>query len=191
MSNAVLKGNASGTGTVTLETPNTNSDRTISLPDAAGTMMVSGNMPTFDAYPTSNQSYSSGVTALVEFQATNWDTAGAFNTTGSTVTLNGLSVPAYAFCPNVAGYYQVNLVVRTNNTNQESQASIKKNGADWSNGSNINISIGTQAGSVVSSVVFLNGTGDYIQGFVYVGSAGTGSGNHTSTNFSAIMVRGA
>jgi hypothetical protein len=42
MSNAVLKGNASGTGTVTLETPNTNSDRTISLPDADGTMVVAG-----------------------------------------------------------------------------------------------------------------------------------------------------
>jgi hypothetical protein len=47
MSNAVLKGNASGTGTVTLETPNTNSDRTISLPDADGTMVyanASGNV---------------------------------------------------------------------------------------------------------------------------------------------------
>jgi hypothetical protein len=47
MSNAVLKGNASGTGTVTLETPDTNSDRTISLPDADGTMLyanTSGNV---------------------------------------------------------------------------------------------------------------------------------------------------
>jgi len=40
MSNAVLKGNASGTGTVTLETPNTNSDRTISLPDVNGTVVL-------------------------------------------------------------------------------------------------------------------------------------------------------
>jgi hypothetical protein len=47
MSNAVLKGNASGTGTVTLETPDTNSDRTISLPDDNGTMLyanASGNV---------------------------------------------------------------------------------------------------------------------------------------------------
>jgi hypothetical protein len=40
MSNAVLKGNASGTGTVTLETPDTNSDRTISLPDVNGTVVL-------------------------------------------------------------------------------------------------------------------------------------------------------
>jgi hypothetical protein len=54
MSNAVLKGNASGTGTVTLETPNTNSDRTISLPDADGTMVyadTSGNVGIGTASP--------------------------------------------------------------------------------------------------------------------------------------------
>ena len=39
MSNAVLKGHASGTGTVTLETPNTNVDKTISLPDNSGTLL--------------------------------------------------------------------------------------------------------------------------------------------------------
>jgi hypothetical protein len=55
MSNAVLKGNASGTGTVTLETPNTNSDRTISLPDADGTMVyadASGNVGIGTSSPT-------------------------------------------------------------------------------------------------------------------------------------------
>jgi hypothetical protein len=40
MSNAVLKGNASGTGTVTLETPNTNSDFTISLPAVTGSAVI-------------------------------------------------------------------------------------------------------------------------------------------------------
>lgn len=38
MSIAVLKGNASGTGTVTIETPNTNTDRILTLPDATGTL---------------------------------------------------------------------------------------------------------------------------------------------------------
>ena len=48
MSKAILKGNASGTGSVTLESPNTNSDRTISLPDADGTVVVSGTTPTLN-----------------------------------------------------------------------------------------------------------------------------------------------
>lgn len=43
MSIAVFKGNASGTGTVTLETPNTNSDFTIALPANAGTVITTAS----------------------------------------------------------------------------------------------------------------------------------------------------
>lgn len=42
MSSLITKGNASGTGSVTLESPNTNSDFTISLPAATGTVVVAG-----------------------------------------------------------------------------------------------------------------------------------------------------
>jgi hypothetical protein len=38
MSKIALSGNASGTGTLTIEAPNTNSDRTLTLPDSAGTL---------------------------------------------------------------------------------------------------------------------------------------------------------
>ena len=38
MSNLTVKGNASGTGTVILEAPNTNTNRTITLPDATATL---------------------------------------------------------------------------------------------------------------------------------------------------------
>jgi hypothetical protein len=43
MSNVVVKGNANGTGTVTIETPNTNSDFTISLPATTGTIITTGS----------------------------------------------------------------------------------------------------------------------------------------------------
>jgi hypothetical protein len=43
MSKVALSGNASGTGTFTIESPATNTDRTLSLPDASGTVQVSGN----------------------------------------------------------------------------------------------------------------------------------------------------
>jgi hypothetical protein len=43
MSKIALSGNASGTGTLTIEAPNTNTDRTLTLPDASGTIQVSGN----------------------------------------------------------------------------------------------------------------------------------------------------
>ena len=42
MSKVALSGNASGTGTFTIASPNSNTDRTLNLPDATGTMLVSG-----------------------------------------------------------------------------------------------------------------------------------------------------
>ena len=42
MSKVAIKGNASGTGTFTLEAPNSNTDRTLVLPDEAGTVLTSG-----------------------------------------------------------------------------------------------------------------------------------------------------
>ena len=38
MSKVALSGNASGTGTFTIASPNSNTDRTLSLPDSAGTL---------------------------------------------------------------------------------------------------------------------------------------------------------
>ncbi len=43
MSNIAIKGNASGTGTFTVEAPNSNTDRTLVLPDEAGTVLTSAS----------------------------------------------------------------------------------------------------------------------------------------------------
>ena len=43
MSNIAMQGGATGTGTVTLLAPSTSTDRTLTLPDATGTVLVSGN----------------------------------------------------------------------------------------------------------------------------------------------------
>ena len=43
MSSAILQGGASGTGTVTLLAPNTNSNQTLTLPDGTGTLLASSN----------------------------------------------------------------------------------------------------------------------------------------------------
>ena len=42
MSKIALSGNASGTGTFTIAAPNSNTDRTVNIPDASGTLVVSG-----------------------------------------------------------------------------------------------------------------------------------------------------
>jgi hypothetical protein len=41
MSNITVQGNASGSGVITLESPNTNSNRTVTLPDETGTLLTS------------------------------------------------------------------------------------------------------------------------------------------------------
>jgi hypothetical protein len=42
MSKVKIEGNASGTGTLTIAAPNTNTDRTLTLPDGAGEILVNG-----------------------------------------------------------------------------------------------------------------------------------------------------
>jgi hypothetical protein len=42
MSLVAISGNASGTGTLTIAAPNTNSNRTLTLPDGTGTFNISG-----------------------------------------------------------------------------------------------------------------------------------------------------
>ena len=44
MSNAALQGGAGGTGTVTLVAPSTSTDRTLTLPDATGTVMLTNTV---------------------------------------------------------------------------------------------------------------------------------------------------
>ena len=43
MSNIAIKGATTGTGTFTIESPATNTDRTLTLPDEAGTVLTSGS----------------------------------------------------------------------------------------------------------------------------------------------------
>jgi hypothetical protein len=43
MSKVAISGDSSGTGTFTIKSPNSSTDRTLDLPDAAGTIQVSGN----------------------------------------------------------------------------------------------------------------------------------------------------
>ena len=43
MSNVRIQGNASGTGTITFQAPNTNTDRTLNIPDNAGNFLTTGS----------------------------------------------------------------------------------------------------------------------------------------------------
>jgi len=49
MSNIVLQPNANGTGNITIATPNTNTDRTLNIPDVAGNIVTTGDTGTISA----------------------------------------------------------------------------------------------------------------------------------------------
>jgi len=125
-----------------------------------------------------------------------FDIGGCFNNTGSTVTLNGISTPAYAFAPNVAGYYHLYASVHLHNSAagkiRQGRIKLTKNSSmlmenyvdpvDTPEGQMNRLTMNT------SYIVYLNGTGDYVQalGLVNVES-GTPSfeGNKDGTHFFA------
>ena len=64
-----------------------------------------GNDPAFLAYLTSNQTITNNSYTKITLDGEYYDTGGCYNNTSGTVTLNGVSAPAYSFAPNVAGKY--------------------------------------------------------------------------------------
>ncbi len=143
---------ASGGGSVTLQEPSTASDLTVNFPAATGTAMVSGNMPAFSAYSSTNQAFTSGVTTKVTLDTEVFDTANCFASS--------------RFTPNVAGYYQINAKIRVTGTNCTASVNIYKNGAQNIIGSYL-AATSSVVFSVASTVLYLNGTTDYVELYGY------------------------
>ena len=163
------------------------------MPAATGTVMVSGNMPAFSAYlATSNQSVTSSTWTALSAQTKEFDTATAYNNTGSTTTLNGISVPAYSFAPNVAGYYQVNGEINATCTSgSQMNISIYKNGSEFKRGFAIVGGAFSQYCLPVSALIYMNGTSDYITlyGVIVATSPVYVSGTGAWSYFQAVLAR--
>jgi len=157
---------------------------------SATTVMVSGSMPAFSAYASSTTSLTAGAYTKVAYATKSFDTATCYNNTGSTVTLNGISVPAYSFAPNVAGYYQINANQTLNGASTNSVLALYKNGSGWA------LASGNAAATIpyfqLSNLVYCNGTSDYVGIYLYNDtiSLTTGSGG-TNYQFSGTLVRAA
>ena len=91
MSKVKIQGNASGTGVLTITAPNTSTDRTITLPDATGTLLNSdGSGANLTSLPNGSQLDHSG-TKKIEATATGVSVTGATNSTVMP-TLNSVSI---------------------------------------------------------------------------------------------------
>jgi hypothetical protein len=176
-----------GSGTITGITAGGLPDATIQQADLAAN--VAGNGPAFSAWTSGGQIISSGVAAKMAFNTEFFDTNSNFNNTSSTVD----STPAYAFLPTVAGYYHISTAI----TNTGSAVGILavllyKNGAQY-----LNTQVGNNTqgiGVPMSMLVYLNGTTDYVEIWVYQTTGGnvtTLSGRSDCYQFSGALVRAA
>ena len=126
--------------------------------------------PAFSVYKSAAQTLSGATWTKITFDTEEFDTNNNFASS--------------RFTPTVAGYYQLNGQV-SNGLNTQTVPAIYKNGTIYKAG--VNFSNGY--GSVVSTVVYLNGSTDYVELYGYFASGGnTGSGVE-STYFNGVMVR--
>lgn len=188
MSSIVVSGDTSGA--ITLSAPAVAGTNTLTLPASTGTVALTSQIPTvvvgptFSAYQSSTQTLSGSTNTLINLQTENWDTGSFFNNTGSTVG----GVPAYAFLPTVAGYYQVNGGIRVGAALSEVIAFVYKNGSNVAYGSDVT-TVGLQ--STVSTIVYLNGSTDYIQLYGFVGAGQVLNASAPTVYFNGCYLRGA
>jgi len=195
MSKVAISGNASGSGTFTIASPNGNTDRTLTLPDNTGTLItnvsgsVSQSMLAAGVAGNGPLLFSGAAPGITIPNVTNtvWTTynASVFD------TANAFSTSTGRYNPQVAGYY---LAIATagydsNGINASSfSASVFKNGTPFEY-----FGMGS-SGSIYprpscTTLVYLNGTTDYIQAGTYQNSGGSVSGVYG--RLQAVLVRAA
>ena len=179
MSSLIPSGSASGTGSMTLAAPVTNSNQTVTIPDATGTVMVSGNMPAFSAYQSSAQSISGSTYTKLQFQTEEFDTNNNFDSSTN-----------YRFTPTVAGYYQLTGGFNGTANVTSGQLLVYKNGSQFKYLANPGG--GTNAGGVWGTVlVYANGSTDYFEMWGYTTTGQNANASSQLTYFQGCMVRSA
>jgi hypothetical protein len=177
MSSISILGDTSGS--VLLQAPAVSGSTTLTLPATTGTLSING--PAFLAYKTSNQSISSGVDTKVTFDSEVFDTNNCFASS--------------AFTPTVAGYYQINvtLSITTPPSNTYASPILRKNGSAYLSGTEAQIFTSSYAGCGFSTLVYCNGTTDYLEISVTAGANVNiyGQALPGYTFFSGYLARGA
>jgi hypothetical protein len=148
----------------------------VTVPSVTGTAMVSGNMPTFMAYTLTQQTLSHNVLTKITLDTEEYDTNNNFASS--------------RFTPTVAGYYSFTVFVRfdANQTYTNMHLSVYKNGSLLYRGnefSNSPGSINFPQGLQSTFLVYLNGTTDYAEFYMYQSNSVNGSisTGYTSTPF--------
>lgn len=202
ISNPTFTSNTTGTGNIVLATSPTITTPTITSPTITGAVVLSGaltaaslnvssggtiainsnqavNGPACSVYLSTNQSITTATLTKVALNATEYDTNSSFSLTN------------YRFQPLVSGYYQCDGGVNVTVTSGTSgSCSLYKNGSVYKQGTGITSTF-TVASFAVSTIVFFNGSSDYVE--LWVTTTGTTPSVISGSNltwFNASMVRG-
>lgn len=184
MGDIVLAGATSGT--ITLQPTAVAGSNTLTLPAANATVLTSTspssdlpssiNGPAFSAYSGAATSIANASFTKVLFDTEEFDTNSNFASS--------------RFTPTVAGYYQINAGVGL--PYSTAIISIFKNGSEYKRGTQ-NGSGAYAPGLTVASVVYFNGSTDYVEIYAYQasGSAQNNSSGSQTSYFNGAMVRAA
>jgi hypothetical protein len=144
---------------------------------------VAGNGPAFGVYRSTNQSIAATTYTKIQFDTEEYDTANCFDNTTN-----------YRFTPNVAGYYQINAAWQAASAigaAGQTAIIIYKNGSAFKWGMYAGLSSAENYSAVASSLIYCNGTTDYIEIYAYIGNANTIAGNQAYTYVNGFLARAA
>jgi hypothetical protein len=181
MSKVAIKGAATGTGVFTLESPATNTDRTLVLPDEAGTVLTTAGVPASampagysDLRCVANTNAATTMTTLATYYKGAWnlelvDNYNEFDTSNS------------KFTASETGIYEITIhtACRLNNTGDVYQNRLYKNGSIINtNVYEQGVSDGNAQCNLMYTAVLSLTAGDYIEQYV----AWTGGGSGRTAN---------
>jgi hypothetical protein len=175
---------ADGTGILALQTGNTTAvtiDASQNVAFAKGFTVGATAAPAFSAYLNTAQTITASTFTKVQINTEEFDTNSNYD-----------NATNYRFTPTVAGYYQVNGSIRYDASTTPTRAiiGIYKNGAEFKRGNDLGNN-STQA--IVSTLVYFNGSTDYIELWAYISAvtAIIGTAGQALIYFQASMVRSA
>jgi len=180
MSSVIISGDTSGA--ITLAAPSVAGTNTITLPANTGTVITTASTfastgPAFSAYSSSSTTIPDSSFTKITYGTEDFDTNNNFASS--------------TFTPTVAGYYQINANFRFGTAFAATQQSILiyKNGAVWSRGGGGGTT-GLFGYLTVSTLVYCNGTTDYIEVFGFQNSGSSVTNDNSSwSKFSGFLAR--
>jgi len=181
---AAIVQTADGTGILALQTGNTTAvtiDASQNVAFAKGFTVGATAAPAFSAYLASGQTITASTFTKVQINTEEFDTNSNYD-----------NATNYRFTPTVAGYYQVNGSIRydASTTPTRCIVSIYKNGAEFKRGNDLG---NNSTEAIVSTLVYFNGSTDYIELWAYISAvtAVIGTAGQALVYFQASMARSA